>query len=180
LGDPPEQGQRKDLLQTKHKLEEPESRGKNIHDIAEDEEVFGCIAKHSRFMTEYLNNYHEKHTPHNEPVEVTFVHGPAGTGKTQWVSEKEPSLYMVPAADGYKWHDGYQLHEAVLNDNLTPQNVSQSNLLIELDRYKVQVNVNNTFKWWKPKRIYITSVHEAHEITESFSVSHGFLRHITV
>jgi hypothetical protein len=63
FGDPPRQGQHKDLLQTKRKLEEPESRGKNIYDIAEDEEYFGCIAKHSRFMTEHLNNYNGKRTP---------------------------------------------------------------------------------------------------------------------
>jgi len=178
FGDRPEQGKRNELLGGKRKIEE--SRGQSIYDIAEDEEYFPVMAKNSRFMQAYANNYHGKRLPNNEAVQVTFVHGVPGSGKTRWVREVEPNVYDVPADDGYKWKDGYTLQDAVLFDNLSPQTFSPARLLKELDRYKIQVPYKGGFTWWKPKRIYITSAFTASEIAESFAIPQEFLRRITV
>jgi hypothetical protein len=80
FGEGPEQEASRDLLNTKRKLEE--SRGKNIYGVAEDEEYFGCIAKHSRFMQSYMDFNHGKHTVANEAVEVIYCCGPPGSEKT--------------------------------------------------------------------------------------------------
>jgi len=178
FGDPPEQGQRKDLLQTKRKLEE--SPGQNIYDVAEDEDYFGCIAKHSRFMAAYHSNYHGKRAPNYAPVEVIYCHGPPGSGKTRWVRQQDPNVYVVPVSDAYKWKDGYNLHAGVLFDNIAPQNFSPTNMLIEIDCYKVPVPYKGGFVPWKPKTVYLTSIFPATEIAQSFGDAREFLRRITV
>lgn len=174
----PDQGRRTDLVNCKRKLEE--SRGKSIYDVAEEEEFFPTIAKNSRFMQSYMDHYHGKRTTASDFVEVTYVHGPPGCGKTRYVRETEPDVYDCPADDAYKWKDNYHLQDAVLYDNLAPQTFSPTRLLKELDRYKIQVPVKGGFTTWKPKRIYITSVYAAHELAQSFAVPQEFLRRITV
>ena len=178
FGERPRQGERKDLLNSKRKIEE--SRGQNIYDIAEDPEYFGVMAKHSRFMQAYANNYHGKRTSSNEAVQVTFICGPPGKGKTRYVRDREPAVFDVPCDDLYKWKDGYSLHEAVLYDNISPKNIHPARLLKEIDRYKIQVPYKGGFSVWKPKRIYITSTFTALEISEAFDVPEEFLRRITV
>jgi hypothetical protein len=162
----------------KRKLEE--RNDVNVYDIAEDEEYFPVIAKHSRFAAAYMNNYHGKRLDDTSPVHVTFVHGQAGSGKSRWVREQEKNLYDCPADDLYKWKDGYNNHEAVLYDNVTPENFSPTRLLKELDRYKIQVPVKGSFVWWKPKRIYITSVHSIEALASKCSESAELIRRISV
>lgn len=178
FGERPDQGRRTDLLRTKAKLEE--APRENIYDIAEDPEYFVPIAQHSRFMQAYHNNYHGRRLPNYAPVEVTYVYGPPGSGKTRYVRELEENVYDVSMEDGYKWKDNYCGHEAVLYDNLAPKNFSPTRLLKEIDVYKTQVPAKGSYVWWKPKRIYITSVHPADEISLSFSVPEEFTRRITV
>lgn len=178
FGERPDQGRRTDLLNAKAKLEE--CPGQNIYDIAEDPEFFMTIARHSRFMEGYHNNFHGKRLSNNSPVEVTYVYGPPGSHKTRYVRELEPDVYDVPPHDGYKWKDNYRGNEAVLYDNIAPKNFSPTMLLKEIDRYKIQVAAKGRYIWWKPKRVYITSVHEANEIAQCFSHPNEFLRRITV
>lgn len=95
----------------------------------------------------------------DQPVEVYHVYGPPGSGKTWWVRSKEPDIYSVPAGDGYKWKDGYCGQEAVLYDNVKPEKITDpAQLLVELDRYFIQVPVKGGFIGWRPRRVYITTV----------------------
>lgn len=92
-----------------------------------------------------------------EMCEVYHVWGPPGSGKTRWVREKEPDVYNVPASDGYKWKNGYCGQEAVLYDNVRASAIRDpAQLLVEIDRYYIQVPTKGGFVGWKPKRVYIT------------------------
>lgn len=177
FGERPEQGARKDLLNVKRKLEEKVC---DVLEVAEDEEYFGTIAKHSRFMKEYANSYHGRRAPKNELPEVTFIMGAPGSGKTRSIREVEEDLYDCPAEDNYKWKDGYNLHEAVLYDNVEPGMFNRARILKEMDRYKIQVKVSGGFVWWKPKRIYITSTFTMDEIAATFANPKEFTRRISV
>lgn len=178
FGERPEQGARKDLLTLKRKIEE--KSGVDVLELAEDEELFGTVAKHHKFMGAYNNHFHGRRAPNNEEVHVTYICGPPGCGKTRFVREFEPDVYDCPPDDNFKWKDGYQLHEAVLYDNIDYDSFSPGRILKELDRYKIQVPVKGGFVWWKPKRVYITSVLTPDLISEKFANKREFTRRITV
>lgn len=114
--------------------------------------------------------------------EVIYVFGPTGTGKSRYVHEKELELYKIPVSDKYKWKDGYYGQEAVLYDNVTPDNINPTDLLIEIDRYGgVQVPVKGGFSLWRPKRIYFTSVYSIEHFANAakFSIPGEFIRRVT-
>lgn len=113
--------------------------------------------------------------------EVTWVYGPPGCGKTRYVHDREPGLFNVPASDKYKWKDGFSGQSAVLYDNVTPENISPTELLVEIDRYLTQVPKKGGFIGWRPERVYLTSVFrlECFASIAKFSQSSEFTRRVT-
>lgn len=110
--------------------------------------------------------------------EVIFIYGPPGTGKTRFVRESEPDVYDVP--DGWQWFNGYCGQDAILFDNLEVPIQNKSFFLKLIDRYPIQVPIKGGFTWWKPKRIYITSIHCPDSVAASFSNVQEFFRRVTV
>lgn len=128
-----------------------------------------------------ITNKIRKMDPNFAP-QVFYIWGPPGTYKTRYVFEKEPNVYKIPTADKYKWKDNYGGQDAVLYDNVTPDNIQASELLVEIDRYPgTQVSVKGGFSSWRPKRIYITSVYsiESFAINAGFSIPREFIRRVT-
>ena len=117
----------------------------------------------------------------NFAPEVIYISGPPGSGKTRYVFDKEPDLYRVPASDKFKWKDGYCGQDAVLYDNVTPENIAPNELLVEIDRYYVSLPQKGGFTGWRPKRIYFTSVFTLGLFSETarFSLAAEFTRRIT-
>jgi hypothetical protein len=128
-------------------------------------------------ISEKLRKVEEDFAP-----EVYWIHGPPGSGKTRYVHEKEPVLYDCPVDDSYKWKDGYSGEDAVLCDNMSVENFkSPSPMLKEIDRDFIQVPIKGGFIGWRPKRIYITSVHtlEFFATTVGFSDPNELFRRVT-
>lgn len=115
----------------------------------------------------------------NEAPAVIYVYGPARSGKSRLVRERDPDVYQIPIDDQYKWKDGYMNHEAVSYENLSVKNVNADRMCIELDRYPCQVAVKGGMVWWNPRRIYITSVCFPGEIAALFTNPQEFLGRIT-
>lgn len=177
---PMKNGHHRSMLQIKRKLDAIEP-GETVYDIAKDEELFDHMAKISRFAKEYAENVrkHQIRGDHSAP-DVVYIHGPPGAGKTRYVREREPHVYDVPAGDGYKWKDGYALDAAVLFDNVEPRQIKDySQFLKEIDRYPIQVPIKGGFVWWKPRRIYITSVCAPSIMKTYFRDPEEFTRRIT-
>ena len=116
--------------------------------------------------------------PDDFAPEVTYVWGKPGAGKTRYVRELEKDIYVVPRGDKYKWKDGYMGHDAVLYDNIEPDKID-TDLLMEIDRYSIQVPVKGGFVDWRPRRIYLTSIHPPEVLAERFSDPLEFTRRIT-
>lgn len=113
--------------------------------------------------------------------EVIYVFGAPGTGKSRYVRERDPEVFMVPVSDKYKWHDGYSGEDAVLYENVSLKNIDPDQLLVEIDRYYTQVSVKGGFVGWRPKRIYITSVYPLEFFANEAGFSHPqeFIRRVT-
>lgn len=180
LGDKPMQGRRTDLIGTKRRLDQI-SAGENINDVAREEPHFGSVMKYAKSMQGYVDNVrkHQIKGDHSAP-DVIYIYGPPGSGKTRYVRELEPNVYDVPASDGYKWKDGYSLEPAVLFDNMEPKQIqNNAQFLKEIDRYPVQSPIKGGFTWWKPKRIYITSIFSPEIMKTYFKDPMEFTRRIT-
>lgn len=160
IGTEPMQGRRTDLLGVKRALDKLES-GKNIMDLARDESHFEHVVKYERSLDKYLQNKRFRDMQiDRDAKEVIWLYGAAGSGKTRYVYDREPLVYSVPAGNKYKWKAGYSGEEAVLYDNLDFDNKPiYSEFLKEIDRYPIQCETKGGFVAWKPKRIYITSIH---------------------
>ncbi len=120
-------------------------------------------------------------TDKNIAPEVYWVFGPAGKGKSRWVHEKEENVYDVSSDDKYKWKQNYAGQEAVIYDNVSPENIEPTRILKEIDRYTTQVSVKGSSMHWRPRRIYFTSVFglELFAQTAKFSQAAEFTRRIT-
>jgi len=142
----------------------------------------GMHALHSLLVTNKLRNVDRDYAP-----EVIYVWGPPGSGKDRYVRDHEfntygREVYDCPAADGYKWKDGYSGQDAVLYANVTPADIKNpSQLLKEIDRYFIQVPIKGGYIGWRPRRIYFTSVYplDLFADTTGFSKPLEFTRRVT-
>nr|QXP07618.1 MAG: replication associated protein [Arizlama virus] len=113
---------------------------------------------------------------------VTYIWGPPGSGKTSYARNYEATnfgkeIYDCDEADLYKWKDGYKGDEAVLYDNV--EEVHRTRFLKEIDRYLIQAPVKGGYVYWRPLRIYITSVFSPDEFSYKFTHRDELLRRIT-
>jgi len=92
--------------------------------------------------------------PRNFKPFVTWLYGPSGVGKTKWVVDHEPDLYICNF--DLKWWDGYNGQEAVLIDDFREHQIPFTDLLKLLDRYPCKVQVKGGFRELCSKRMYIT------------------------
>jgi TusA-related sulfurtransferase len=168
----PQQGCRTDILDVKKALDNVKT-GETVEDLARDPVLFSPLSRMPKFANAYVNNLRRRaiQGDHTAP-EVTFIHGPANSGKTRYVRDKEePShLYDVPADNGFKWFDGYAGEPAVLYDNLRPESFSsKESFLKALDRYPIQVAIKGGFTPFHPKRIYLTSTFPLEHLESCFA-----------
>lgn len=155
--------------------------GEDLDDVAVDHPLpFVMYHNGLKALSRAVANKKMKTIPKDFIPEVTYIWGPPGVGKTYYVRELEPDVYDCPAFDNYKWKDGYLGQEAVMYDNLTAA-ITPVCFLKEIDRYPIQVSTKGGFVRWRPRRIYITSVHPPEELAAigGFSDPREFTRRIT-
>lgn len=138
-----------------------------------------CALMYAKSFEQYREHKRAKTIKgdHSAP-EVYYIHGAPGTGKTRFVRDTEPDIYDVP--EGFQWFNGYTGQDAVLFDNFEGPEKSRATFLKLIDRYPIQVPIKGGFTWWKPKRIYITSVIHPGEMSKNFTDTREFYRRITV
>ena len=139
-------GQKRCLENLAHVLVDAAQIGTPICDVVTEEQNRATFVQYHNGLTKlYQHAVTSKlrKVEKNFAPEVVYVWGPPGSGKTRYVQEKEPDVYRVPAADKYKWHDGYCGQDAVLYDNVTPKNVCPEQFLVEIDRYFIQVSTKS-------------------------------------
>lgn len=144
-GDPPKPGARSDLAAIKEAIDE----GADEKEIAESH--FKQWVRYRRSFSRYREIVRAKER--NWKSQVWYIWGSTGSGKTRWVHEKEPSVWIW---GGDRWFDGYAGHDAVLFDDFRG-GFRYNYMLKLLDRYPMRVPIKGGFVNWQPKRIYITA-----------------------
>jgi hypothetical protein len=86
---------------------------------------------------------------------VYWIYGPSGTGKTKYVVDREPELFI--SSDGLKWFDGYNNQPTVLFDDFRSSHIDFAFMLRLLDGYPVRVQVKGSSRQFNAKSIYITT-----------------------
>lgn len=139
------QGNRTDMVQLKDDI----VAGKPLQYILEN---------HPGSAIRYRNNIRaflaEQVKPRSWKTEVHILYGPTGTGKTRYVMDTYPDVFIKQ--NDTKWWDGYDKHETVLLDEFYGW-IPFHWLLRLLDRGPVKVEVKNGQVEFVPKRIFITS-----------------------
>jgi len=109
-------------------------------------------ARYPRFIEKYYG-LKELSRPLDTPVEVTWIYGPTGVGKTRSVHSHYPHTF-VPQS--YKWWDGYDRHDVVLIDDFRADFCKFHELLKLLDRYPFKVEVKGGMRQFCATKIFIT------------------------
>lgn len=145
-GEMKEQGKRSDLEAIRRKLDEnvPMKR------IAEDHFSSWC-----RYHKSFEVYKRLKVQPRNWPMELTFIIGPTGTGKSRRAHEMagESVYHKSPG----KWWDNYNGEHTVVFDEFYGHSYAFSQLLQLCDRYPFMVESKGSSVQFVSRRIIFTS-----------------------
>lgn len=114
------------------------------------------------------------------PLEVIWLWGSTGVGKTRLAFDWAESLGHVPyvRSGSAKWFDGYEAHSFVVFDDFRDSHFEFSYLLRLLDRYPLRVEVKGGYRQWKPSIVVITAPYPPKETYKSMqSNDTGYDKH---
>lgn len=89
-----------------------------------------------------------------QPIEIIWLWGETGTGKTRWCFDNYPDLYRV--CDNH-WWCGYETQDTILIDDLRADWFSYRKLLQYTDIYPFSVQIKGTHAEVQFTRLLITS-----------------------
>lgn len=145
-GEMKEQGKRSDLEAIRRELDE----NKPMKRIAEDHFSSWC-----RYHKSFKAYKQLKVQPRNWPMELVFIIGPTGTGKSRRTHEMAgESVYYKPPG---KWWDDYNGEHTVVFDEFYGHSYPFSQLLQLLDRYPFMVESKGFTQHFVSRRIIFTS-----------------------
>lgn len=139
-------GKRNDLEAVKELIDEGATDG----DVADAH--FGTFVRYHRGLAAYKRAKYQKKS---RDVKVFVLWGAPGVGKTRWVFERHPDVW-IGSDPTLTWFDGYQGEEVVLLDDFRGD-ANPAFVLRLLDRYPLLVPVKGGYVPWRATTIYITS-----------------------
>lgn len=93
--------------------------------------------------------------PMDRPFSVTLVYGKTRFGKSYWVRETHPDVFVKPIGKGL-WFDDYAQQSIVLIDEFRGQ-YPMADMLQLLDRYLIQVETKGGHVRYQPDQVFLTT-----------------------
>lgn len=97
-------------------------------------------------------------TPHGglnfRTVEVTWLYGKTGVGKTRQVMEMDSVYKLDPP---YNWFDGYEGEDILLLDDYENDSIARGMLLNMLDGYRLRLPIKGSHTWAEWTKVFVTS-----------------------
>lgn len=149
LGSFKSQGCRTDLENIKRQIE----NGTKLVDIISDN--FEKFCQYRNGIKEYKQLCDFKNRNNFRVLNVTFICGPTGVGKTRFVFDKETDIFKIQGS-GLEWFDGYDGEDVLLIDEYN-NNIKIDQLLALLDGYKLRLPLKGSFTYANWHKVYITS-----------------------
>lgn len=111
-------------------------------------------------------------------LEVVYIYGKTGVGKTRYCYELSPNLYKV--VNNGQWWDGYYDQESILFDEFYGD-IRVKDMLNWLDGYPIQLPIKGGFTYGRWIKVYITSNNPLESLypTVPLDVREAFIRRIT-
>lgn len=97
--------------------------------------------------------------PEDRVVNVTFLYGKPGTGKTHWVndnSDPADTFWFSPQPNAC-FFDGYEGQSTLVLDDFIGGHVPRNMLLRLLDKYALRLPIKGSSRIAKYSRVFITS-----------------------
>lgn len=149
-GTPGQQGHRTDLEESRQIID----RGGSMLDVAENN--FGSFVRYHRGFERYQYLIQQRAATQWRQVEVFYLWGETGTGKTRSVREANPIVFCPIDSNTGTWWTGYNGEKVILFDDFRGT-VPLHTFLKWLDGYPVQVPVHGGATFLNAEKIYITS-----------------------
>ncbi len=140
-------GFRTDLEIIKKKIED----GKSLEEIINDN--FSIYCRYRNGIEKYIQIVTKKKTKKFRKINVEYIHGGTGTGKTRYAMEN--CTYKI-TGDQLQWWDGYNGEKAICIDEYD-NNVPVTKLLNILDGYHLRLPIKGGFTYANWTRVIITS-----------------------
>jgi len=161
-----ESGKRSDIIAVREVVE----NGGGMKEVMEETNSYQAV----RFA-EKLLTYKEK--KRNWEMEVIWLFGPTGCGKTKRAFEETNNPWV--SGKNLKWWEGYDAHEDVIIDDFRADFCTYHEFLRILDRYPFTVEVKGGSRQLLAKRIYITSCYPPDKVYNTREDIGQLLRRIT-
>lgn len=142
------QGQRSDLETIKKQID----KGVTDYVIAQDH--FGDYIRYFQGFKEYRKLVNKEQSKEFRKVEVEYIWGGTGTGKTKRAT-KDKEHYMITGAN-LKWFDGYENEKTLVIDEYN-NNVEITRMLNLLDGYMLRLEIKGSFTYARWTKVIITS-----------------------
>lgn len=142
----PGQGRRTDLDLAREAF----ARGENLR-------TFAQTASSSAAITAFRQLQGLRDMPNTRDVEIIWVHGPTGAGKSYYITHEVDARNLYIVDDPKNWED-YDGHTDILLDDPSPTTLSIREWKRWTDVYKLKLNAKYGFRWAEFKRVWITNV----------------------
>lgn len=109
-----------------------------------------------KFAESLLKYSKVKRNP-DEPINVHWIHGESGSGKSRLAYKSCKDPYIWRNSQG-KWFDGYDGDDELILDDLRPNDINWTSLLAIMDRYPCKVEFKGGSRELTAKTVIITSI----------------------